>query len=76
MHHFQPSDVYETGFKVDEPMGSSTLGDDLLVVGSVRRIIGGFNFREPLHAGGMDFGDPVLEPSALDGLPGLICTSD
>jgi hypothetical protein len=38
----------------------------LFVVGSVRRIISGLNLREPLHAGGMDFGDPVLEPSALD----------
>jgi hypothetical protein len=38
----------------------------LLVVGSVSWIIGGLDLREPLHAGGMDFGDPVLEPSALD----------
>ena len=38
----------------------------LLVAGSVRRIIGGFNFREALHARGMNFGDPVLEPGALD----------
>jgi hypothetical protein len=33
----------------------------LLVVGSVRRIIGGFNFREPLHADGVDLGDTVLK---------------
>jgi hypothetical protein len=33
----------------------------LLVVGSVRGVIGGFNFREPLHADGVDLGDPVLE---------------
>jgi hypothetical protein len=38
----------------------------LLVAGSVRRIIGGFNFREPLHAGGVDLGDPVLEGGAFD----------
>ncbi|RZU35796.1 hypothetical protein BDD14_5903 [Edaphobacter modestus] len=38
----------------------------LLVVGSVRGIIGGFNFREPLHADRVDLSDPVLERSALD----------
>src|SRR5258705_5418662 len=27
MHHFQPSDVYQTGSKVDEPLGSSTQAD-------------------------------------------------
>jgi hypothetical protein len=32
----------------------------LLVVGSVRRIIGGLDFREPLHADGVDLCDPVL----------------
>jgi hypothetical protein len=41
-------------------------GRQLLIVGSVRRIIGGFNFREPLHAGGMDFGNAVFEPGALN----------
>ena len=35
--------------------------DDLFVVGSVRRIIGGLYFREPLHADGVDLGNPVLE---------------
>src|ERR1700733_4447863 len=38
----------------------------LLVVGSIRRIIGGFNFREPLHADGVDLGDPVLEVGPFD----------
>jgi hypothetical protein len=46
----------------------------LLVVGSVRRIISGLDLREPLHAGGMDFGDPVLEPSALDVILNLAIT--
>src|ERR1700722_8979454 len=38
----------------------------LLVAGSVCWIISGLDLREPLHAGGVNFGDPVLEPSALD----------
>ena len=38
----------------------------LLVVCSVQRIIGGFNFREPLHADGVDLGDPVLEGGPFD----------
>jgi hypothetical protein len=38
----------------------------LLIVGSVRRIISGFDFREPLHADGVDLYDPVLEGDALD----------
>src|ERR1700735_3959510 len=38
----------------------------LLVAGSVCRIISGFDLREPLHAGGMDFGDPVFERGALN----------
>src|SRR6266700_7974925 len=38
----------------------------LFVVGSVRRIIGGFNFREPLHADGVDFRDPVLQGCPFD----------
>jgi hypothetical protein len=29
-------------------------------------IIRGLDFREPLHAGGVDFGDPVFELGALD----------
>jgi hypothetical protein len=33
---------------------------------NVRGIIGGLDLREPLHAGGMNFGDMVLEGSALD----------
>ena len=37
----------------------------LLVVGSVCWIIRGLDLREPLHAGGMNFGDTVLEGSAL-----------
>jgi hypothetical protein len=36
----------------------------LLVAGSVCRIISGLDRREPLHAGGMDFGYAVFEPSA------------
>jgi hypothetical protein len=38
----------------------------LFVAGSVRRIIGGLDFREPLHAGGMEFGYAVFESSALN----------
>jgi len=38
----------------------------LLVVGSVSRIISGLDLREPLHADGVDLGDPVFEPGALD----------
>ena len=38
----------------------------LLVAGSVCWIISGFDLREPLHADGVDFGDPVLERGALD----------
>ena len=38
----------------------------LFVVGSVRGIIRGFNFREALHADGVDLGDPVLEGGPLD----------
>jgi hypothetical protein len=38
----------------------------LFVAGAVRGIIGGLDLREPLHAGGMNFGDMVLEGSALD----------
>jgi hypothetical protein len=34
--------------------------------GSVRRIIVGFNFREPLHADGVDLGDPVLKGGPFD----------
>ncbi|HTF63028.1 MAG TPA: hypothetical protein VK638_09985 [Edaphobacter sp.] len=38
----------------------------LFVAGSIRGIICGLDFREPLHAGGVDFCDPVLEGRALD----------
>jgi hypothetical protein len=38
----------------------------LLVAGSVRRIISGLDLREPLNAGGVNFGDPVLELGGLD----------
>src|ERR1700733_117287 len=38
----------------------------LLVAGSVCWIVGGFDLREPLHAGSVDFCDPVLEGGALD----------
>ncbi len=38
----------------------------LLVAGSVQRIIGGFDLREPLHADGMDLRDPVFERNPLD----------
>src|ERR1700727_2234608 len=45
---------------------SPTQGRRLLVVCSVRWIIGGFNFREPLHADGVDLCDPVLEDGPFD----------
>ena len=48
----------------------------LLVVGSVRRIIGGLYFREPLHADGVDLGDLVFEGSALDLILDLAITQD
>ena len=38
----------------------------LLVVGSIRRIIGGLYFREPLQVGGVDLCDPLLEGGAFD----------
>ena len=38
----------------------------LLVVGPVRGIVSGFHFREPLHADGVDLGDPVLKGCAFD----------
>jgi hypothetical protein len=38
----------------------------LLVVGSVRGIISGLGLREPLHADGVDLGDPVLEGGSFD----------
>ncbi len=41
-------------------------GKGLLVFSPVGRIISGFNFREPLHADGMDLTDPVLELSPVD----------
>ena len=38
----------------------------LLVVGSVSWIISGLELREPLHADGVDLGDPVLEGGPFD----------
>jgi hypothetical protein len=38
----------------------------LLVAGSVCWIISGLDLREPLHAGGVDLCDPVLERGALN----------
>jgi hypothetical protein len=38
----------------------------LLVAGSVCWIISGLNLREPLHAGGVNFRDPVFERGSLD----------
>ena len=38
----------------------------LLVAGSVCWIISGLDLREPLHAGGVDLSDPVLERGALN----------
>ena len=49
-------------------------GRRLLVAGSVCWIINGLDLREPLHAGGVNFGDPVLEPSALDVILNLTIT--
>jgi hypothetical protein len=37
----------------------------LFVTGSIRRIISGLNLREPLHAVGVNLGNPVLEGCAL-----------
>jgi hypothetical protein len=51
---------------VDENERSHPPSRLLFVVGSVLRIIGGFNFREPLHADGVDLGDPVLEGCPVD----------
>jgi hypothetical protein len=42
------------------------LSGRLLVVGSVRRIISGLYFREPLHADDVDLCDPVLEGGPFD----------
>jgi hypothetical protein len=47
-------------------MASSSQANDSLVVDSVRRIIGGFNFREPFQADGVDLCNPVLEGGAFD----------
>jgi hypothetical protein len=40
--------------------------DRWLFIGPVRRIIGGFDLRESLHADGVYLGEPVLERNALD----------
>src|ERR1700730_16269204 len=47
-----------------------------LVAGSIRGVISGLDLREPLHAGGVDLGDPVLEPSALDVILNLAITEN
>ncbi len=52
--------------KVDETSGSSTSAGDYSSSAPIRRIICGLDFREPLHADGMDISDPVLERDALD----------
>ena len=39
---------------------------DLFLVGPVCGIVGGFDFRETLHAGGVDVGDAVFAACALD----------
>jgi hypothetical protein len=51
---------------VDELITHPPESRRLLVAGSVGRIIGGLYFREPLHADGVDLGDPVLERGALN----------
>jgi hypothetical protein len=56
--------------------GSPTQSRRLLVGGTVRRIIGGFYFREPLHAGRVDLRDPVFERSAFDLILDLSITQD
>jgi hypothetical protein len=38
---------------------------------SIRKIIGGFNLREPLHADGVNLGDPVVEGAPFDLIPNL-----
>jgi hypothetical protein len=38
----------------------------LLVIGSVSWIVSGLDLREPLHADGVDLGDPVLEGGSFD----------
>ena len=60
------AELRSTVSRVDEPQGSSTLDRRLLFGGPVRRIIGGFHLREPLHADGVDLGDPVLEGCPFD----------
>jgi hypothetical protein len=55
-------------------MTSSTKGRHLLVAGSVCRIISGLDLREPLHADGADFCDPVLERGALNVILDLAIT--
>src|ERR1700730_7015252 len=47
-------------------ISSTTSERQSLVAGSDCWIISGLDLREPLHAGGMDLGDPVLEPGALN----------
>ncbi len=47
-------------------IGLVHLSRRLLVAGSICWIVCGLDLREPLQAGGVDLGDPVLEPGALD----------
>src|SRR5277367_1573382 len=42
------------------------LGCAVVLARTVCRIFGDFDFREPLHARGVDLGDAVLEHNALD----------
>ena len=50
---------------MDQPTGSSTKSDDLLVASAVLWIVRGLDLREPLHASGVDLRDPMFEPGAL-----------
>jgi hypothetical protein len=50
---------------VDELPALMHLKRRLFVAGSVRWIVRGLDLREPLHAVGVNLGDPVLEGCAL-----------
>ena len=54
-------------------MGSSTLADDYSSAAPSEGSSAASTF-EPLHAGGVDLGDPVLEPSVLDVILNLTIT--
>lgn len=51
---------------VDEPISSSTQPGDYSSSVPIRRIIGGLAFQEPLHADGVNLGDPMLEGGSFD----------